>query len=231
MRVVIALLLVVLLWAAGLLAFAERVIDSTPATEPAEAAQAIVVLTGASDMRIKEGMRLLERRKGTRLLISGVNREVRRPELLPVTEGSRQLYECCVDLGFEAENTIGNAQEIAAWARAKGFEELIVVTSDYHMPRSLLEIKAALPEGRFHAYPVASPSLDARAWWKSTTASRTLIIEYSKYLAILGRDMLNGITGYFKKDKSETGTEPQSDAGSGQAQSGQSESVQAESGQ
>jgi len=200
MRVVIALLLAGLLWAAGLLAFAGRVIDSTPATEPEDAAQAIVVLTGASDMRIKEGMRLLERRKGARLLISGVNREVKRPELLPVTEGSKQLYECCVDLGFEAENTIGNAQEIAAWARAKGFDDLIVVTSDYHMPRSLLEIKAALPEGRFHPYPVASPSLDARAWWKSSPASRTLIIEYCKYLAILGRDMLDGIIRPLRKD-------------------------------
>lgn len=201
MRVLIAVVLAALLWGAGLLAFAGRVSRSTPATEPEQPAEAIVVLTGASDMRIKEGMRLLERRKGSRLLISGVNREVRRPELLPVTEGSKNLYECCVDLGFEAENTIGNAQEIAAWARARGFDDLIVVTSDYHMPRSLLEIEAALPEARLHPYPVATPGLDARAWWKSTGSSRTLVLEYCKYLAILGRSLWDGVSRRFEGGK------------------------------
>lgn len=201
MRRLVALALVVLLWVAGLLAFADRVIDSTPAEEPAEAYDAIIVLTGASDMRIKEGMRLLERRKGTRLFISGVNKDVKRDELLPVTEGSKRLYECCVDLGYEAEDTVGNAQEVAAWVKGKDFNRLIIVTSDYHMPRSLLELKSSLPEAELQPYPVATPGLDARAWWKSTRGSRTLVIEYSKYLAILARDMVSGIGRTFAKDE------------------------------
>ncbi|MDC7683133.1 YdcF family protein [Asticcacaulis sp. BYS171W] len=212
MRRLVAVLLIVVLWAAGLLAFADRVIDSTPASEPDQAADAIVVLTGASDMRIKEGMRLLERRKGTRMLISGVNREVTRDELLTVTEGNKRLYECCVDLGYEAQTTLGNAHEVAEWAKAKGFKDLIVVTSDYHMPRSLLEIKATLPGATLHPYPVATPSLDARAWWKSGSGSRTLVIEYSKYLAILGRDMLLSVKGLFSKDKPETDGAPDASA-------------------
>lgn len=205
MRRLVAVVLVVGLWLAGLYAFADRVIHSTPAAEPEEAADAIVVLTGASDMRIKEGMRLLERRKGARMLISGVNREVKREELLPVTEGSKKLYECCVDLGYEAQTTLGNAYEVAEWAKAKGFDDLIVVTSDYHMPRSLLEIKAALPGVKLHAYPVATPTLDARAWWKSWRSSRVLFIEYSKYLAILARDIVSNFTGSGKNN--ETGAE------------------------
>jgi uncharacterized SAM-binding protein YcdF (DUF218 family) len=103
MRTLIALFVVILLWTEGLFAFADRVIDSTPAVMPAEPADAIVVLTGASDLRLKAGMRLLERRKGARMFISGVNPEVKRPELMAVTEGSKRLYECCVDLGYEAE--------------------------------------------------------------------------------------------------------------------------------
>lgn len=205
MRRLVAVVLVVGLWLAGLYAFADRVIHSTPADEPDDAADAIVVLTGASDMRIKEGMRLLERRKGARMLISGVNREVKREELLPVTEGSKKLYECCVDLGYEAQTTLGNAYEVAEWAKAKGFDDLIVVTSDYHMPRSLLEIKAALPGVKLHAYPVATPTLDAREWWKSWRSSRVLIVEYSKYLAILARDIFSSLTGSGKKDETAAG--------------------------
>lgn len=197
MRSLIALGVVILLWLAGLFVFADRVIDSTPAVEPSDPADAIVVLTGASDLRLKEGMRLLERRKGQRLFISGVNREVKRPELLDVTEGSKRLYECCVDLGYEAENTVGNAREIADWARGHDFYTLIVVTSDYHMPRSLLELKADMPDAKFIPYPVATPDLDARGWWKSRKGERIIVVEYCKYLAIMGRDAILSLSRAF----------------------------------
>jgi len=83
-------------------------------------------LTGPSAERVNAAIRLLEQDKGERVLISGVNREVRRQELRELTPGSNRLFNCCVDLGFEAETTTGNAQEIAAWARAKGYDSLIV---------------------------------------------------------------------------------------------------------
>jgi len=197
MRSLIALGVVILLWLAGLLVFADRVIESTPAAEPGEPADAIVVLTGASDQRLREGMRLLERRKGQRLFISGVNREVTRDQLQNVTEGSKRLYECCVDLGYEAENTVGNAKEIADWARGHDFYSLIVVTSDYHMPRSLLELKADLPNARLIPYPVATPDLDARSWWKSRKSARIVVLEYCKYLTILGRDAILSMSRAF----------------------------------
>lgn len=197
MRPLIAIAVVVLVWLAGLLAFADRVIDSTPAIDPEQPADAIVVLTGASDMRLKEGMRLLERRKGQRLFISGVNREVKRAELLSVTEGSKRLYECCVDLGYEAENTVGNAREIADWARGHDFYKLVVVTSDYHMLRSLLELKADMPDAEFIPFPVQSPDLDTRKWWHSPKGTRLLVVEYTKYLAILGRDFILSISRAF----------------------------------
>ena len=197
MRSLIAIGVIVLLWALGLFLFADRVVESTPAAEPDQPADAVVVLTGASDARLREGMRLLELRKGARMLISGVNPEVKRGELLKLTEGSKRLYDCCVDLGFQAENTVGNAREIADWARAHDFYNLIVVTSDYHMPRALLEIKADLPEAKLVAYPVATPDLDARGWWKSPKGTKIILIEYDKYLAILARDMILSISRAF----------------------------------
>ncbi|KAK0350061.1 hypothetical protein LTR94_030552, partial [Friedmanniomyces endolithicus] len=125
MKFLTLIAVVALMWLTGLFVFAERVREFTPAPDPARA-DAVVSLTGPSAERVNAAIRLLEQGKGDRLLISGVNREVRRQELRALTPGSSKLFNCCVDLGFESENTVGNAQEIAAWARSKGYDDLIV---------------------------------------------------------------------------------------------------------
>ena len=186
--------IVALVWLVGLFAFADRVRNLTPASEPTRA-DAIVALTGPSAERVNEAIRLLEQDKGDRVLISGVNREVRRQELRALTPGSSRLFNCCVDLGFEAEDTSGNAQEIAAWARSKDYDSLIVVTSDYHMPRALLEIRGMAPEVTLTPYAVSTPSLDNSRWWRAATATRRMTLEYMKYLAVLGRESLRRVTG------------------------------------
>jgi len=177
------------IWLAGLFAFAHRVRELTPAEDPARA-DAIVALTGPSSERVNAAIRLLEQGKGERVLISGVNREVRRRELRELVPGSNRLFNCCVDLGFEAEDTVGNAQEIAAWARAKGYDDLIVVTSDYHMPRSLVEIRGQAPGLRLTPYAVSTPSLDNARWWRAAVTARRMTLEYMKYLVALGRESL-----------------------------------------
>ncbi|MCS6626212.1 YdcF family protein [Roseibacterium beibuensis] len=183
--------IIVVIWGVGLFAFADRVRGYTPAAEPARA-DAIVALTGPSAERVNAAIRLLEQDKGERVLISGVNREVRRQELRALTPGSNRLFNCCVDLGFEAEDTIGNAQEIAAWADAKGYDSLIVVTSDYHMPRALTEIRAAAPDLALTPYAVETPSLDNSRWWRAAVTARRMTLEYMKYLAALGRALVGG---------------------------------------
>lgn len=180
-----------LIWGIGLFAFADRVRGFAPAPEP-ERADAIVALTGPSAERVNAAIRLLEQDKGERVLISGVNREVRRQELRALTPGSNKLFNCCVDLGFEAEDTLGNAQEIAAWAAAKDYDSLIVVTSDYHMPRALTEIRAAAPGVRLAPFAVETPSLDDTRWWAGAATARRMTLEYMKYLAALGRALVGG---------------------------------------
>lgn len=197
MRTLVALLVVVLIWAAGLVAFAQRVERSTPPTEP-PVADAVVALTGASDLRLEAAARLLERGKGKRLLISGVNREASREDILEVSRAVKPIYDCCVDLGYTAADTVGNAEEIAEWARGKDFRTLIVVTSDYHMPRSVLEIRAAMPEARLIEYPVVTGLVDAEGWWKRGGDARRLAVEYCKYLAILARE---GVMSLFARDR------------------------------
>lgn len=193
MRLLTVIGVVALIWLVGLFAFAHRVRELTPADDPARA-DAIVALTGPSAERVNAAIRLLEQGKGERVLISGVNREVRRQELRELTPGSTKLFNCCVDLGFEAEDTVGNAQEIASWARAKGYTHLIVVTSDYHMPRSLVELRGQLPGVGLTPYAVSTPSLDNTRWWRAVVSARRMTLEYMKYLTALGREGVRRLT-------------------------------------
>lgn len=190
MRTIAGLLVLAMIWVVGLWAFVERVDRSTPAPEP-QAADGIVALTGAgSNERIGAAMNLLEADKGQRMLVSGVNREASREDIRTVSRAVRRLYDCCVDLGFEAANTVGNAKETAEWARAMRYDSLIVVTADYHMPRAMLELRGAMPDIELQAYPVQTSVIDASRWWRTARGARLMVMEYSKYLAILGREAI-----------------------------------------
>jgi uncharacterized SAM-binding protein YcdF (DUF218 family) len=188
MKTLAALLVLATIWAVGLLAFAARVERSTPAPEPARA-DGVVALTGAgSNERIGAAMELLTDGKAKRMLVSGVSREASREDIRNVSRAVRRLYDCCVDLGFDAANTVGNARETAQWARAMRYDNLIVVTADYHMPRAMLELRGAMPEATLTPYPVSTSVVDARSWWRTNGGARLMVVEYSKYLAILGRE-------------------------------------------
>ena len=193
MKSLATLLVLLMIWGVGLLAFSARVDRYAPAPEPPRA-DAIVALTGASDVRLGAAMRLLEAKKGERMLISGVSRKATRADIREVTRGYGVLFDCCVDLGFQAETTLGNAQETAEWARNHGFESLVVVTSDYHMPRSLVELRAALPGVTLHPYPVET-DIDAQRWWASGQSARRITLEYCKYLVVLFREIVLSLGG------------------------------------
>ncbi|MDE2357383.1 MAG: YdcF family protein [Alphaproteobacteria bacterium] len=176
-----------LVWLAGLLAFADRIARSTPAEPPAPA-DGIVALTGGSAVRLKAATDLLEAGEGQRLLVSGVDRRVSRRDLWALTGAAKPLFDCCVDLGFEAANTLGNARETSDWVRAMGYRSVILVTADYHTPRAVLDLRGALDGVRVEAYPVATPDLDARHWQESGRGAERMAAEYDKYLVTLARD-------------------------------------------
>jgi uncharacterized SAM-binding protein YcdF (DUF218 family) len=189
MKSAAALLVVLALWTVGLLAFASRVAHSTPAADP-PISDGIVALTGASTARLTGAVHLLEIGRAQRLLISGVNRATSRADIEGVTKATRRYYDCCVDLGFRATDTVGNARETAAWAHAHGYGSVIVVTSDFHIPRAMLELGAAMPSVRLTPYPVRSADLDAAHWWRTPGGARRMVTEYCKYLAILVRELV-----------------------------------------
>lgn len=172
--------------------FAETVRQE--AEEPAPA-QAIVALTGGSLERLTTGVRLLEEHKGERLLISGVNRIVTDAELLHAMNVDPALGACCIDVGRGAEDTLGNASETAAWAREHRYTNIILVTDDYHIPRSRAELEAALPEAEIHPYPVRTRWTDPALWRSDLGAATRLGAEYVKYLVIRAREALIGLGG------------------------------------
>lgn len=195
MRSVAAFLVIALIWFAGLFAYAGRVQQSTPARAP-QRADGIVALTGGnSSDRLSTAIGLLEDGYGKRVLVSGVDRVASREDIRGVSKAVRRLYDCCVDLGFNAADTVGNARETAEWAKARRYKSLIIVTADYHMPRAMLELTAvARGTGvQLQTFAVPTPALKSPRWWRSPRAARLMVVEYCKYLAILAREGVLGL--------------------------------------
>jgi uncharacterized SAM-binding protein YcdF (DUF218 family) len=149
-------------------------------------ADAIIVLTGGHS-RIDAAVDLLRAGKGARLLISGVNPVARREDLRAATGADGQLFNCCVDIDHAALDTVGNAAESAKWVREHAYDRVILVTNNYHMPRSLLEMRRLIGDAELDPYPVVNTRLDSGGWLTKPKALRVLMTEYTKYLAALVR--------------------------------------------
>lgn len=162
--------------------------------EQTATADGIVVLTGG-EARIAEAGRLLEVGRARRLLISGVNRRTGREDLRRIVRISPQLFDCCVDIGYDALDTYGNADEARTWANQWHFSSLIVVTASYHMPRSLAEIALAMPHTRVVPHAVVPRQLQGDPWWLRMAAARTLVSEYVKFLPVATRLAVARMTG------------------------------------
>lgn len=178
----------VLLFAGGyLLGFFGFVADiERPHPLEVPRADGIVALTGGPE-RLDAAFGLLEQRKAQRLLVSGVHPEVTKAALANLFGDAGGRIDCCVDLGREAEDTVGNAAEAARWAEAHGYRSVIVVTSAYHMPRALLELRRAMPGTVLVGLPVFQETVHIDRWWAYPGTARLLIAEYTKYLLALTR--------------------------------------------
>jgi uncharacterized SAM-binding protein YcdF (DUF218 family) len=151
-------------------------------------ADGIVVLTGGAS-RVADAIELLAAGHGRRLLISGVNRSTNRSEISRLNPEFAPVVRCCVDFD-RSLNTLGNAVETRRWTEAKDFHSLIVVTSNYHMPRALIEIGHQLPGVTLVPFPVVTDKLRTESWGTMVTA-RLLLLEYLKYIFANVRIRLN----------------------------------------
>ena len=191
-RLAAAALLVVAVWALGLVWYIAEVPRVAP--DPADPAvsrptDAIVVLTGGSK-RLSTGLELLAAGQARKLFVSGVYDGVDVQELLKLSRRSPTEMECCIALGYSADSTIGNAYETADWMRDQGFRSLRVVTANYHMRRSLLELGMAMPDIELVPHPVVAPTVHLADWWLWPGSANLLVNEYDKLLLAYSRYLI-----------------------------------------
>jgi uncharacterized SAM-binding protein YcdF (DUF218 family) len=177
------ILLAVVLTVIGFFIFTGNLQRSQP--EP-RTADGIAVLTGGV-ARIDEAMKLLTQQKAKRLLITGVNRTTSTEALKQLASQGDQLFSCCVDIDKEARNTIDNATETSQWVARNHYTSIIVVTSNYHMPRALAELARVMPGVTLIPYSVVDNNVHLDRWWTYPGTTKLLISEYLKYLPALGR--------------------------------------------
>jgi uncharacterized SAM-binding protein YcdF (DUF218 family) len=179
--IVVAVLAIVFMAAAiGFVGFLSQLRGTE--TKPGRLADGIVVLTGGSS-RVSDAMELLAAGYGKRLLISGVHPTNDASDISRSLPDSQSLMGCCVDLDRSAVNTRSNAAETRRWARERGFRSLIVVTSNYHMPRATVELSHAMPDIVLIPFAVVGDKWRDEPWWTNGATLRLLLSEYVKYVA------------------------------------------------
>lgn len=172
-------LVALVILAGGFFWFAWQI--QTEETPLERSADGIVVLTGAA-ARIPDAIELLAADRGKRLLISGVHRDTRAGEIAGQTPIYAKYFKCCIDLDRSALNTFGNALETKRWAAEHNFNSLIIVTSNWHMPRAMAEMRHQMPNTTLIPYPVISEKVRSESWWANGETLRLLIAEYLKFI-------------------------------------------------
>jgi uncharacterized SAM-binding protein YcdF (DUF218 family) len=179
--VVVAVLAIVFVSAAiGFVGFLSQLRGAE--MKPASPADGIVVLTGGSS-RVSDAIELLAAGYGKRLLISGVHPTSAASDISRSLPDNQSLLSCCVDLDHSAINTRSNAAETRRWAHERGFKSLIVVTSNYHMPRAIVELSHAMPDMTLVPFAVVGDKWRDEPWWTNGATLRLLLSEYVKYVA------------------------------------------------
>ncbi len=158
----------ILIWVLGFLWF----VVALPDRAEEIATDAVVVPTGGEG-RIAQGLSVLDRGLAKRMLVSGVDREVKPGEFAAQFGVDQERLECCITLGFAAVDTRSNASEIAEWVEDNGVNSLRLVTTDWHMRRAASELSRALPS-RVDVVKDAVPS---------DPSFSSLFLEYHKLLA------------------------------------------------
>jgi uncharacterized SAM-binding protein YcdF (DUF218 family) len=185
--VIIVLLVAFFIWFFGLFAFVSMIPNEV--NNKYQSTDAIVVLTGGSD-RLKQGLTLLTDKKAKKLFVSGVYRgnDVRR--LLKVQQHNPAEVLCCINLGYAATSTAGNAIETASWIKEQGYGSIRLVTASYHMPRSLMEFRHIMPSIKIIPHPVFPVQFKRSQWWAWPGTAALTISEYTKFsVATAGRKL------------------------------------------
>lgn len=149
-------------------------------------AEAIVVVTGGSG-RIATALALLDAGRAPQLFISGVGHDAKIEDVVREAGGMQreELMHCCITLGYQATNTYENGAEIASWLKENSVDDVILVSSNYHLPRARLELMMAAPGIKIT--PFVTDTATTRRWWEKQWTTELVLGEYLKTLWALGR--------------------------------------------
>jgi uncharacterized SAM-binding protein YcdF (DUF218 family) len=202
LRTLVLAMVTIALAAAGIgfLAFLSQLREAE--AKPDRKADGIVVLTGGSS-RVSDAMELLAAGYGKRLLISGVHPASAASDISRSLSDHQSFLNCCVDLDHSAVNTRSNAEQARLWAHERGFHSVIVVTSNYHMPRAIVEFSHAMPDVVLVPYAVVGEKWRDEPWWANSTTMRIVLSEYLKYVAAEVRVRLAALGLDFAPEMSE----------------------------
>lgn len=164
-RLLAALLIV---WLLGMVLFAVTL----PRATQGRRTDAVIVLTGAPG-RIGRGLEVMEQGLAPRMLVTGVDRDVKPAEFAAEYSVEQAYMDCCITLDYSALDTRGNARAASEWIRQRGVRSVRLVTSDWHMRRAAAEFNRFLPAD----VVIIEDSVETRP------SLRTLVLEYHKYLA------------------------------------------------
>ena len=147
----------------------------------------LVVATGGQ-LRINEGLRLIEQGASSRMLITGVGKGISKASLTETfakTNAQQSIFNCCVDLDATAIDTRGNALAARNWVQTHQLTSISLVTANYHMPRALLYFQRIMPDVAITSLPVSPPDLQPKKWYANWPTAKLLMREYAKYLVVL----------------------------------------------
>lgn len=178
-KLIIIALIPIVIWTIGFIMFAEMINEFD--IDKMEKTDAVVVLTGGKN-RINEAAKLLNQKNADKMFISGVSQETSLEELVEKYD-METYYADNVEIGQEAKNTLENAKEVKEWVEKNNISSIRLVTSNYHMPRSMEEIEAATDGVSIIPHPVYSENV-AKKWWTSWKSFKFVASEYNKFIFV-----------------------------------------------
>lgn len=190
---IISVFFIAFSWFIGLLIFTTCIDNYDKNNEKTDA---IVVLTGGKN-RIKEAKKLFNEDFADKMFISGVSKEVSLDDIIKPEE-VKIIYKNKIEIGQEAKNTVENAIEINEWILKNDIKSIRLVTSNYHMPRSLEEIKSKNDDVKIIIHPVFTDNL-SKHWWSSRKTFRFIASEYNKFLFAYIKNGFNNLIGSEKQ--------------------------------
>lgn len=142
---------------------------SAPGDGRCQKADAIIVVSGGdTNARTDESIKLYKDGWTSSIIMSGAAADKSGPS------NARQMYKRAVENNIPSdalireevsETTKQNAIEVNKILTKRGFKRVILVTSGYHMRRTLLEFQAQLTDITVLSHPVSQDKHWSSIWW------------------------------------------------------------------